>query len=251
MMKLTPPRSLWMRIGVMAYGVLSYLLCAVVSLYMLAFIAGIVVPRSLSSDPRMPVAGALLLDIALMILWGVQHSVMARTWFKDAVSRFVPQPIERSTYVLASSIVLGLLMHGWQPIGAVVWRVESVLFQVALWALFASGWVLVMVSTLLTDHFDLLGLRQAWLWCVDRPYTPVQFTQAYGYRWIRHPMMLGLLVSFWATPVMTLGHLVFSIGMSLYVLMGIHFEERAMAATMGGDYAAYQNRTARLIPKIY
>jgi protein-S-isoprenylcysteine O-methyltransferase Ste14 len=133
----------------------------------------------------------------------------------------------------------------------VVWQLENPLMVKMLWGLFAAGWVLVLVSTFLTDHFDLFGLRQSWLHFVKKTYTPVKFTEALFYRWIRHPMMLGMFIVFWATPVMTVSHFVFSAGMSIYILIGIYFEEKGLAKTIGQPYVEYQQRTAKILPKIF
>lgn len=240
-----------MRAIVMLYGLVTYLLFFAVFLYLIAFVGDIIVPQSVSSEARMDAPLALLINLGLIILWGVQHTVMARDGFKQKIAPIIPQPIERSTYVLASTLVLALLMYAWQPIDGVIWQVETPLAASLLWGVFGIGWVLVLLSTFLTDHFDLFGLRQTWLHLVKKTYTPVNFTESLLYQWIRHPMMLGLLLAFWAIPVMTAGHLVFSLGMTVYILMGIHFEEKGLAASIGADYTEYQKRTARIIPKIY
>ena len=240
-----------MRILVMLYGVLSYLLFFATFVYFIAFVGDIFVPKTLSNGGAIEGANALLINIGLILLWGIQHSVMARGWFKDAIASLIPHHIERSTYVLASSIVLLVLMHFWQPMDAVIWQVDNPLYQQVLWTLFAIGWLMVLLSTFLTDHFDLFGLRQTWLYFVNKSYSSVNFTERLIYRWIRHPMMLGLFFAFWAVPTMTSGHLVFSIGMSVYILIGIYFEEKSLIAEVGPAYQEYQSRTARIIPKIY
>lgn len=240
-----------MRILVMLYGVLSYLLFFATFVYFIAFVGDIFVPKTLSNGGVIEGANALLINIGLILLWGIQHSVMARGWFKDAIASLIPHHIERSTYVLASSIVLLVLMHFWQPMDAVIWQVDNPLYQQVLWTLFAIGWLMVLLSTFLTDHFDLFGLRQTWLYFVNKSYSSVNFTDRLIYRWIRHPMMLGLFFAFWAIPTMTSGHLVFSIGMSVYILIGIYFEEKSLIAEVGPAYQEYQSRTARIIPKIY
>ena len=240
-----------MRAIVMLYGVVSYLLFFGVFLYLIAFVGGIFVPKTLSSEAGMHAPLALLINLGLIILWGVQHTVMARDWFKEAIAHIVPHHTERSTYVLASTLILVLLMYAWQPIDGIIWQVANPLGIKILWSIFGIGWVLVLLSTFLTDHFDLFGLRQTWLHFVKKTYTSVNFTESLFYQWIRHPMMLGLLLAFWAIPVMTAGHLVFSLGMTVYILMGIHFEEQGLAASIGTYYTEDQKRTARIIPKIY
>ena len=240
-----------MRAIVMVYGVVSYLLFFGVFLYLIAFVGGILVPKTLTSEAGIHGPLALLINLGLIILWGVQHTVMARDWFKEAIAHIVPHHTERSTYVLASTLILVLLMYAWQPIDGIIWQVQNPLGVKILWSVFGIGWVLVLLSTFLTDHFDLFGLRQTWLHFVKKTYTSVNFTESLLYRWIRHLMMLGLLLAFWAIPVMTAGHLVFSLGMTVYILMGIYFEEKGLAASIGADYTEYQKRTARIIPKIY
>lgn len=240
-----------MRALVMLYGTASYLIFFGVFLYLIAFNAEVLVPKTLSSAAGMNVAMALLTNLALLLLWGAQHSLMARGWFKEAIASVIPQHTERSTYVLASSVVLAVLMYAWQPIEGVVWQVDNLIVTYALWAVFGLGWALVLLSTFLTDHFDLFGLRQTWLHFIKKTYSSVGFTERMLYRWIRHPMMLGLLMAFWAVPSMSIGHFVFSVGMTAYTLIGIHFEEKGLATTLGADYVAYQQRTSRVIPKFY
>ena len=240
-----------MRALVMLYGTASYLIFFGVFLYLIAFNAEILVPKTLSSAAGENVAIALLVNLALLLLWGVQHTVMARAWFKEKIASIIPHHTERSTYVLASSVVLALLMYAWQPIEGAVWQVENLFLTYFLWGVFGLGWILVLISTFLTDHFDLFGLRHTWLHFIGKTYSSVGFTERLLYRWIRHPMMLGLLMAFWAVPSMSIGHLVFSIGMTVYTLLGIHFEEKGLAVALGADYVAYQQRTSRVIPKIY
>jgi protein-S-isoprenylcysteine O-methyltransferase Ste14 len=240
-----------MRELVMLYGVLSYLSFLAVMVYLVAFVGDFLVPKTVSSGVVGEVTTALIINICLIILWGIQHSVMARSWFKEAIVKIVPQHTERSTYVLLSAIVLAIVMYGWQPMEGVIWEVNNPFWQIIIWVLFALGWIVATLSTFLTDHFDLFGLRQTWLYFVKKSYTSVKFTERLFYHWVRHPMMLGTLMAFWATPVMTLGHLVFSLGMTVYVLMGIYFEEKALAKSIGSVYVEYQKRTSKIIPGIY
>jgi protein-S-isoprenylcysteine O-methyltransferase Ste14 len=240
-----------MRAAVMLYGVMSYLLFFAVFLYLIAFVGGFYVPIHLSIIADESDVLALAVNIMLLLLWGVQHSMMARDWFKKAIETVVPHHIERSTYVLVSTITLAVVMMLWQPMSGEIWRIEEGTLQIIVWGLFALGWTITLISTFLTDHFDLFGLRHSWLHFVEKTYTDVQFTERWIYSWIRHPMMLGLLISFWAVPVMTMSHLVFSIGMSCYIFIGIHFEERAMIKAVGESYGHYQKRTSKIIPKIY
>ena len=240
-----------MRALVMLYGVVSYFLFFGVFVYFMGFVGDVFVPISISSEVEEYSSNALMINIGLMLMWGVQHSVMARGWFKDMISSVVPHHVERSTYVLASAIVLAALMYYWQPMEGIIWQVENPMAVNVLWGFFGLGWVLVFVAIFLTDHFDLFGLRQTWLHFVKKTYTHVVFTEILFYRWIRHPMMLGLFIAFWSLPTMTVGHLVFSIGMSIYVLLGIHFEEKGLAKAIGQTYVDYQQRTSKVIPKIY
>lgn len=240
-----------MRALVMLYGVVSYLLFFGVFVYFIGFVGDVFVPKSISTEVSEYSSNALVVNIALILLWGVQHSVMARGWFKEMIASVVPHHVERSTYVLVSSIVLAVFMYYWQPMEGIIWQVENPMAVIVLWGLFGLGWALIFLSTFLTDHFDLFGLRQSWLHFVKKTYSPVVFTEALFYRWIRHPMMLGLFIAFWSLPTMTVGHLVFSIGMSIYVLLGIHFEEKGLAREIGQTYVDYQQRTSKVIPKVY
>lgn len=240
-----------MRALVMLYGVVCYFTFFVVFVYFMGFVGDVFVPISISSEVEEYSQNALMVNIGLMLMWGVQHSVMARGWFKDMIASVVPHHVERSTYCLVSAITLAALMYLWQPMEGIVWQVENAMVVNVLWGIFGIGWALIFVSTFLTDHFDLFGLRQTWLYFVKKTYTHVKFTEVLFYRWIRHPMMLGLFIAFWSLPTMTVGHLVFSIGMSIYVLMGIHFEEKGLAKSIGETYVDYQKRTKKVLPKVY
>lgn len=240
-----------MRVLVMMYGVVSYFLFFGVLVYFIGFVGDVFVPRALSTKVFEYSSNALIINISLMLLWGVQHSIMARAWFKTMIASLVPHHVERSTYVLASAITLAVLMFYWQPMEGIIWQATNETAVMVLWLIFGLGWILVLVSTFLTDHFDLFGLRHSWLYFIKRTYTPVKFTEYLFYRWVRHPMMLGLLLAFWSIPTMTVGHLVFSIGMTLYVLVGIHFEEKGLAKAIGQPYEDYQQRTKKIIPSIY
>jgi len=240
-----------MRLMVLLYSILSYFMFFVVLIYFIGFVGDIFVPKAISTVPEVYSPNALLINISLLLLWGIQHSVMARGWFKDLIVRLIPHHIERSTYVLASALTLAILMLYWQPMEGIVWQFNNGWPHQLMWGLFCLGWCLTVVSTFLTDHFDLFGLRQAWLHFVKTTYTPVAFSQHIFYRWIRHPMMLGMLIAFWATPIMHLDHLVFSLGMTVYILVGIHFEEKGLAHDLGEPYRAYQKKTKKVIPAVY
>jgi len=240
-----------MRALVMLYGAVSYLLFFAVFVYFMGFVGDIFLPITVSTEMDVYSDNALMINIGLILMWGVQHSVMARGWFKDMIVSVVPHHVERSTYVLVSAITLAVFMYYWQPMEGIIWQVENPMAVNVLWGLFAFGWVLIFAATFLTDHFDLFGLRQTWLYFVKKTYTDVTFAENLVYRWIRHPMMLGIMIAFWALPTMTVGHLVFSIGMSVYVLIGIYFEEKGLAKALGQTYVDYQERTSKIIPKVY
>lgn len=236
------------RILSLAYGVLVYAIFFAVFLYLIGFVADIGVPKSVSSGAPGSIGAAVAIDLALLALFGLQHSLMARSGFKQRLTRWLPVAIERSSYVMATNLVLILLYAFWQPLPGTVWTVTDPVLAQALHALMAGGWLLVLVATFLTNHFDLFGLRQVWLQFLRRSYTPVPFREVLLYRWIRHPMMLGLILAFWATPVMTASHLLFSLGMTVYIAIGIHFEEAALKVELGAPYRAYVGRTGRILP---
>jgi len=191
---------------------------------------------------------AIIINIALMIGFGLQHSIMARSGFKSIITKIIPEHTERSTFCMISGVTLAAVMYFWQPIGGLIWDVQSPMLRNVIWGLFFAGWALIFISTFLTDHFDLFGLRQVYLNMAQKAYSPVVFTEVLFYKWIRHPMMLGILIAFWAVPTMTIGHLLFSIGMSIYVMAGIHFEEKGLAKELGQTYVDYTARSRRVIP---
>ena len=236
------------RILVFAYGSLSYLIFLATFLYALAFVGGFAVPTRLDGPTRQPLAIALAVNAGLLTLFAVQHSVMARKWFKEAWTRIVPQAAERSTYVLFSSLALILLMWQWRPMGGVVWSVEDPSLRFALYGLFAFGWGLVLVCTFLINHFDLFGLRQVWLYLTGRPYTALRFVMPGPYRMVRHPLYAGWLFAFWATPTMTVAHLVFAIATTAYILIAIQLEERDLVREHGESYESYRRQVPMLLP---
>jgi len=236
------------RIAFFTYGSLSYLIFLGSFLYAIGFIGNFGVPRTLDGTPSGPLGIAFAIDAGLLMLFAVQHSIMARKWFKEWWTRFVPKPIERSTYVLCSSLALILLFWLWQPLGGVVWSIEDPFARLVLHGLFAFGWTLVLVSTFLINHFDLFGLRQVWMYLRQRPYTILQFGTPGPYRLVRHPLYVGWLFAFWSTPTMTLAHLLFSIATTSYILMAIHFEERDLVREHGETYEAYRRSVPMLIP---
>ncbi len=233
-----------------AYGVASYAVFFGTFLYAIAFIGNCPKVRSLDGPQTGSLLGALAIDAALLGLFAVQHSLMARPWFKERWTRIVPAVLERSTYVLFSSLALTLLFAQWRPLGGVVWSVESPLARGVLWALFAFGWGLVLVATFLINHFDLFGLRQVWLQLVGRPYTRLTFGTPGPYRLIRHPLYLGWFFAFWVTPTMTVTHLFFAVMTTAYILIAIRFEEHDLVAEHGASYEDYRRRVPMLIPSL-
>jgi len=216
-------------------------------LYAIGFIGNFGVPSSLDSLPTLSLDLAIPIDVALLTLFAAQHSIMARQWFKAAWTRVVPAPVERSTYVLASSVALGLLFWQWQPIGGEIWNIENTAGRVALYALFALGWAIVLLSTFLINHFDLFGLRQVWLYLKGQPYTALQFRTPFLYRYLRHPLYLGWFLVFWSTPQMTSAHLLFAIATTAYILVAIQFEERDLMK-LHPEYVEYRRRVPMIIP---
>ena len=238
------------RIAFFAYGTLSYLIFFATFLYAIGFIGNFGVPRTLDGVPSGPLALAFAIDVGLLTLFAVQHSVMARKWFKDWWTRLVPPPLERSTYVLFSSLALILLFWQWRPLGGVVWSIEDPVGSMVVRGLFAFGWALILVSTFLINHFDLFGLRQVWLNLLGRPYTTLQFGTPGPYRLVRHPLYVGWLFAFWCTPTMTLAHLLFSVATTAYILIAIQLEERDLVREHGDTYKAYRRSVPMLIPFI-
>jgi len=238
------------RIGVFVYGVVSYTAFFATFLYAIGFVGGFGVPRSIDSAPGGPVATAILVDVLLLAAFALQHSVMARPAFKRWWTRIVPEPAERSTYVLASSLALLLLFGQWRPIGGVVWQVENSVGQAVLYGLFAAGWLTVLVTTFLINHFDLFGLRQVWFHLRGEPYRPLGFVTPGPYRHVRHPLYVGWLLAFWATPTMTAAHLLFAVMTTAYILIAIRLEERDLGEVYGEMYAEYRRTVPMLVPRV-
>ena len=236
------------RIVVFAYGVVSYAVFFATFLYAIAFIGNFWVPKTLDGVPRDPLIVATAINLGLLALFAVQHSVMARPWFKERWTRIVPPAAERSTYVLLSSLALILLFWQWRPMGGVVWSIENATGRAVMLALFAFGWTLVLVATFLINHFDLFGLRQVWLFLRGKEYTALKFGTPGPYRLVRHPLYVGWFFAFWSTATMTATHLLFAVMTTAYILVAIQFEERDLVRSLGRDYEEYQKRVPMLIP---
>ena len=238
------------RIAFLLYGAVCYAIFFVTFLYAIGFIGGFVVPTTLDGPARVPLAQGIAIDAALFALFAVQHSVMARRWFKERWTRVVHPALERSTYVLLSSLALILVFWQWEPLGGEVWSVQDPLGRAVLQSLFGFGFLLVLVATFLINHFDLFGLRHVWLFFRNQPYTRLQFGTPVLYRVVRHPLYVGWFFAFWATPTMTYAHLLFAIATTAYILLAIQFEERDLIHEHGADYETYRRRVPMLIPRL-
>jgi protein-S-isoprenylcysteine O-methyltransferase Ste14 len=235
------------RVFIFIYGAISYLIFFATFLYAVGFVGNIFVPKAIDSVQQIPLAQALLINLGLLGLFAVQHSVMARPFFKRWLTRFIPKAAERSTYVLVSSLLLMAVFYFWEPMGGLVWSVENETGQILLHCAFAFGWLLILVSTFLINHFDLFGLRQVWLNLRNRPYTDLEFKMPLAYRIIRHPLYLGWLLAIWATPLMTAAHLVFAAALTGYIFVAIKFEERDLMAAHP-EYREYRRKIPMIIP---
>jgi methanethiol S-methyltransferase len=238
------------RIGIFAYGVLSYLVFFAVFLYGIGFIGGFLTPTSLDSVPASTLGHALTVDLSLLAAFAVQHSGMARPGFKAWWKRIVPEAAERSTYVLLSSLALAALYIFWEPIGGVVWRASEGIARNSVIGLYLFGWLLLLYTTFLIDHFDLFGLKQVWRRLANKAYRAPVFRTPSLYKLVRHPLYIGWLTIFWAAPIMTVAHLIFALATTAYILIAIRFEERDLVSAFGNAYLDYRARTPMLIPRL-
>lgn len=234
------------KIAFVIYGAGAYLLFLGAFLYLMAFATN-VVPHSVSGTPSLPPVTAALVDVALITLFGLQHGIMARPGFKRWLTRFVPQQLERSTFVWFAAALVIVIVQFWQPIGGDLWNVTGIA-MIALYAISLLGWMAIPVTSFLTDHFELFGLRQVFEYALERPRSKPKFKERAFYKKVRHPMMLAFLIAFWATPHMTVGHVLFAGLMTSYILVGVYFEERDLTRAHGQVYRDYQARLPKLLP---
>ncbi|GJM27329.1 MAG: membrane protein [Phycisphaerae bacterium] len=233
---------------VLTYGAVAYLAFFAAILYMIGFVGNIGVPKGIDDGPVGPLWAAIAVNLGLVFAFAVQHTIMARPGFKRWWTQFMPKPMERSTFVLASSALLGVLYWQWRPIEGTVWSVESAAARGTLYGLYALGWALVFYASFLINHFDLFGLRQVFLYFRNTKYTHIPTKIVGLYRYVRNPLMLGFLIAFWSAPDMSYTRLSFALAMTVYIFIGVRFEERTLSTELGEVYRAYRNRTPMLIP---
>ena len=233
---------------VFLYGVVSYVVFLGAFLYAIAFVGNLFVPKTIDTGEAAPFTTALIINAVLLSVFAIQHSLMARPAFKAWLTGFVPKAAERSTYVLLSSLALILMYWQWRPMTGIICIVEYAAAKYILWAVFFLGWGLVLLGTFLINHFDLFGLRQVYLHMCEEEYSSLGFGRPFLYKIVRHPIMLGFILAFWATPVMTVGHLLFAVATTAYILIGIQLEERDLVNAHSGDYEQYRAEVSMLIP---
>ena len=240
------------RILAVGYALVAYLIFFATFLWLIAFLADFAIFPTTVNDAvnGTPLVQALVIDLALIALFGIQHSVMARPAFKERWTRVVPASVERSTYVLAAAIMLGVLLQFWHTIGGTIWDIRASAVAPVIWAVFGIGWTVLLLSTFLINHFELFGLSQAWFHGRTREQAPPNLREPLFYRHVRHPIYLGFVIAFWATPHMTMSHLVFATGMTVYILVGIAHEERDLMTHFGSAYDDYRKRVGMLLPGI-
>jgi protein-S-isoprenylcysteine O-methyltransferase Ste14 len=232
------------------YGIVCYAIFFLTFLYLIGFLSNLLVPRSIDVGPAAATLTALTINFALIAMFGIQHTVMARPGFKEKWTKIVPISVERSTYVLLSSLILILLFWQWRPMtGQVIWEAEAAWAQYLAWAVLFGGFGIVLLSTFIIDHFDLFGLKHVWLNLRQKVYTHPNFKVTFFYKFVRHPLYVGWIMAFWGTPQMTVGHLLLAVGMTAYILIAIRYEERDLVQILGDDYAQYREKVPMLIPR--
>jgi protein-S-isoprenylcysteine O-methyltransferase Ste14 len=238
------------RISVLLYGLLAYNIGVAGLLWIILAMGGLA-PVGFSPLKTGSVASALLVNFGLIMLFGLQHSIMARAGFKNMLKEYLPEAAERSTFVLMSGICMAMAIYFWQPVPGNVWMAENTALQVMLWVLFTVGWSYLFIATFVTNHFELMGLRQVYLYFIDKPYSKLPFTQKYMYRYSRHPMMLGVLVGMWSVPAMSFSHFVMASLLTLYIVIGVMLEERDLIRQFGKTYLDYKRQIATLLPRVF
>jgi methanethiol S-methyltransferase len=236
------------RITAFLYGLAAYLVFFGIFLYAIGFVSGLVVPKTIDTGTVVPITQALIVNILLMSLFALQHSVMARRQFKEWWTQYVPKSVERSTYVLLASLALVLLVWQWRPIPTVLWKIDDPQIAMAISGLSLVGWLIVLTSTFLINHFELFGLHQIANNLVGRPMPVPRFRTPLYYKFVRHPIYLGFIIAFWATPTMTIGHLLFAAVTTAYIVVGAVLEERDLVDVFGDDYRRYKDRVSMLVP---
>jgi len=242
--------NLFKRVTVLLYGVFAYAI-GCMGLFWLILGSGEIAPVGLSEWQASNTLLAVLTNTGLIVLFGVQHSVMARPWFKRQLVKIIPQSAERATFMLMSGIATMSAIYFWQDIPGTIWVVESTFAQVVLWSLYTFGWIYLLLSTFVTNHFELMGLRQVYLYFRNQPYKPLPFTRKFMYRYSRHPMMLGVMIGLWAIPMMTVTHFIMSTLFTIYVVIGIYFEEKDLIKDFGEVYQQYKKEIATFVPGMY
>lgn len=237
------------KIGALLYGILSYTAFFASFSYLIGFTGNVIVPKGIDGPLTVPFWQAILTNIGLIALFGVQHSVMARAWFKKRWLKIIPKPVERSTYVLFSSAALIILFYFWQPMGGIIWQVESPILKAVFWAAFGIGYALVFVSSFLINHFDLFGLRQVWLYFKGKPYTHLEFSTPFLYKYVRHPLYFGVLLAFWSAETMSYTRLLFALVFTVYVIRAIRWEENDLVRFFGDNYRKYAEKVPMILPR--
>ena len=236
------------RIFSFIYGSIAYLLFLVAFLYAIGFVGNLVVPKSIDGIGDAPLLTAIIINVVLLTIFALQHSIMARPGFKRWWTQFVPKSVERSTYVLLASLALIFLYWQWQPMNTIIWSVQNDIGVAALWVFFALGWLIVLLSTLMIGHFELFGLQQVYLKLKGEEPAAPEFKEPGFYKLVRHPIMSGFIIAFWAIPTMTAGHLLFAVVTTAYILVAITLEERDLISMLGNSYNDYKQRVPKLIP---